>query len=108
MRWLVMFVSAALVAGCSSHKLTREQMPPPPVQQPVVWIRGDVKNPVLLWNDQLTLANAIVAADYRGFSDPHVITIIRRGQSYKVNPRDLLRGVEDPALEPGDTIVIER
>lgn len=108
MRCLALFVSAALVAGCSGPRLTREQMPPPPVQQPVVWIRGDVKNPVLLWNDQLTLAHAIVAADYRGFSDPHVITIIRRGQSYKVNPRDLLRGVEDPALEPGDTIVIER
>jgi hypothetical protein len=108
MRWLAMFVSAALVGGCSGPKLSREQMPPPPIQQPVVWIRGDVKNPVVLWNDQLTLAHAIVAADYKGFSDPHVIMIIRRGQSYKVNPRDLLRGVEDPALEPGDTIVIER
>ena len=73
-----------------------------------MWIRGDVKNPAVPWNEELTLARAIVAAEYKGFWDPHVITIIRQGQSYKINPRDLLKGRDDPPLEPGDTIVIER
>jgi hypothetical protein len=82
--------------------------PPPPAQQPVVWIRGDVKNPAVLWSEQLTLARAIVAADYKGLWNPRMITVIRQGQSYRIHPRDLLQGREDPTLEPGDTIIIER
>lgn len=74
----------------------------------MVWIRGDVKSPVVLWNEELTLARAIVAAQYKGLWDPRAITIIRQGQTHKVNPRDLLKGRYDPPLEPGDTIIIER
>jgi hypothetical protein len=97
-----------LCAGCAGRQIRVEQVPPPPNPQPMVWIRGDVKNRAVPWNEELTLAGAIVAAEYTGLWDPHVITIVRHGQSYKVRPRDLLNGRDDQPLEPGDTVVIER
>jgi hypothetical protein len=103
---LIVLLLTALCAGCSGPRV--QVIQPPPTQQPLVWIRGDVKNPAVPWNDQLTLARAIVAAEYKGLWDPHVIMIIRQGQTYRVKPRDLLSGRDDPALEPGDTVVIER
>jgi hypothetical protein len=106
MRLLV--IIAVLCAGCAGRQLRVQQVPPPPVPQPVVWIRGDVKNPAILWNEELTLARAIVAAEYKGLGDPHMIIIVRQGQTYKVKPRDLLQGREDQPLEPGDTVIIER
>jgi hypothetical protein len=106
MRLLV--VMAILCAGCANRQLRVDQIPPPPIRQPVVWIRGDVKNPAVLWNEELTLARALVAAEYKGFGTPHLITIVRHGQTYKVNPRDLLQGRDDQPLEPDDTVIIDR
>jgi hypothetical protein len=74
----------------------------------VVWIRGEVKNSVLPWTEEMTVARAIVAADYRGIGDPYSILLIRQGQTRKINPRDLVKGRDDLPLEPGDMIVIER
>lgn len=85
-----------------------QPLPMPAAQQPVVWVRGDVKHFAVPWNEELTLARAIVAAEYTGLWDPRLITILRQGEAYKVRPRDLLAGRDDPPLEPGDTIVIDR
>jgi len=77
-------------------------------QQPSVFVRGEVKNRIIPWNEDLTLAQAIVAAEYRGPWDPHSILIIRKGQTLKINPKHLLWGTEDPHLEAGDLVEIQR
>jgi hypothetical protein len=106
MRLLVLI--AVLCAGCAGRQLRVDRIAPSPIPQPVVWIRGDVKNPAILWSEELTLTGAIVAAEYKGLADPHLIMIVRQGQTYKVKPRDLLKGLDDQPLEPGDTVIIER
>ncbi|MCW5553561.1 MAG: MoaD/ThiS family protein [Verrucomicrobiae bacterium] len=64
---------------------------------------GSVRNPEIPWMDDLTLAEALVAADYASPRDPRQIVIIRRGERLPVEPQALLRG-EDFLLAPGDTI----
>jgi len=102
---LVLLVGLALT-GCVTR--TTQVVAPPAEQTAVVWIRGEVKNRAVPWDEDMTLSRAIVAAEYTGFSDPHAISILRAGQTYKVNARDLLRQRDDPALQPGDVVVIER
>jgi len=64
---------------------------------------GPVRQPEVLWQDGLTLAQAIAAAGYTDARDPNVILIIRQRERVPVSPRDLLAGKDFP-LEPGDTI----
>ena len=78
------------------------------LQSPSVFVRGEVKHTVIPWNEDLTLAQAIVAAEYRGLWDPHTILVIRKGQTFKINPKHLLWRTEDPHLEAGDIIEIQR
>jgi hypothetical protein len=102
---LVLLVGLAL-AGCVTR--TTQVLAPPAEQKPVIWVRGDVKNRAVPWDEEMTLSRAIVAAQYTGFSDPHAISILRAGQTYKVSARDLLKQRDDPPLQPGDVVVIER
>jgi hypothetical protein len=103
---LVLLVGLAF-AGCITKQTI--QLPAPSASQnPMVWVRGDVKNRAVPWNEEMTLSRAIVAAQYTGFSDPHAISILRAGQTYKVSARDLLKQRDDPPLQPGDVVVIER
>jgi hypothetical protein len=74
----------------------------------VVIVRGEVRMPVVPWVEDLTLARALVAADYSALADPREILIIRRGVAQRVDIRKLLSGAEDPLLEPGDIIEIWR
>lgn len=103
-----MLLLAGVMVGCKSTPIQVVAPPPPAEQRPVVWIRGDVKNGVVPWNEELTLSRAIVAAQYIGLLDPHAISVLRAGETYKVNPRDLLKLRDDPVLQPGDVVVIER
>ncbi|MBE0544021.1 MAG: hypothetical protein IH623_21975 [Verrucomicrobia bacterium] len=64
---------------------------------------GSVRYPEIPWLDELTLAEALVAAEYTSRRDPRQIVIIRRGERLPVDPQALLRG-EDFLLAPGDTI----
>jgi len=73
-------------------------------QEPAVWFRGDVRNQRVPWTEGLTLAEALVAAQYTGNWDPHRITLTRQGEVFTINPRRLLRGQDNPELEPGDLI----
>jgi hypothetical protein len=75
-------------------------------QQPAVWFRGDVRNQRVTWTEGLTLAQALIAAQYTFNWDPHIITVTRQGEVHPVNPRRLLRGQEDPLLEPGDVVEV--
>lgn len=73
-------------------------------QQPAVWFRGLVRNTRVPWSEGLTLSHGLAAAEYTGVMDPSVIVVIRQGQVYRVDPKRLLRGQEDPELQPGDIV----
>ena len=73
---------------------------------PVVLFRGDIRNPRVPWREGLTLAEALLAAQYTWNWDPHTITVLRDGRSYPVNPKMLLRGTENPLLEEGDIVEV--
>ena len=75
---------------------------------PAVFFRGDIKNSSVPWSEDLTLAKALLAAEYTGLWDPHAIVIIRKGETFKIDPKTFMRGAEDPLLEPGDTVEIHR
>ena len=110
---------AWLLVGCkSSQQRQASRMPPPvympqgmgqqmPHGQPAVFVRGDVRNPVIPWDDELTLSRAILAAEYMGRWDPHSINVMRGRYSKRFSTSRLLSG-EDMALEPGDVIEIRR
>ena len=70
-----------------------------------VYVSGDVQNPNIPWRDGLSLVNAIVMAQYRGFRDPQEIMIVRDGRTISVNPKALLKGEDEP-LQPGDRIIL--
>ncbi len=73
---------------------------------PEVYVRGPVRHPTVDWTDDLTLAQAIVAADYTGFMNPVLVRVIRHGQvAETMRGVDLLRHKDVP-LEPGDIIVL--
>jgi hypothetical protein len=75
-------------------------------QQPAVFFRGDIRNPRVPWKEGLTLAEAIAVAQYTWSWDPRQITVARHGEMFAVNPKRLLRGQENPLLEPGDVIEV--
>ena len=73
---------------------------------PEVVVRGPVRNPVLPWTEGLTLAKAIVDADYTGFMNPILVRVIRNGVMIEeMKGIDLLHGRDVP-LEPGDIVDI--
>ena len=74
------------------------------IQGPSVTMRGQVRNPVLPWTEGLTLAQAIVNADYYG-PDPRQILIVRGGRAIAYDPKNLLSGADIP-LQPGDLVEI--
>lgn len=73
-----------------------------------VFINGFVKNHVIDFTAELTLAEALVKAEYNGINDPHKIFIIRNGQPLEVNPRRLLNGLVNPMLQAGDVVELVR
>ena len=73
----------------------------------MVRVEGQVRNPVVPWQEGITLARALLAADYSGLFDPRRISILRDHQSYPVNVRKFLRGEDDPELLAGDIIRLE-
>ena len=81
----------------------------PQMQQstdPLVRILGPVKNPVLTWSDGLTLAHALVEAEYQNPNTPRSITIYRNNQPFTIDPQSVLQG-EDYPLFPGDIVYIQ-
>lgn len=72
----------------------------------VVRIMGPVRLPVVEWRDGLTLAQAIVEADYTPSGNPKAIILHRQGVRIPIEPALLLVGKDQP-LEPGDMIEIQ-
>ena len=77
-------------------------------QEPVVTVVGQVRNHTVPWQEGLTLAQAIDAAVYTGFSNPRLIRLTRGEESIEIAVRDLLRGANNPAVEAGDVVEIMR
>jgi hypothetical protein len=76
-------------------------------QRTSVVVIGPVQNPNVPWTDGLTLAQAIVAANYNGLGNPKEIILMRQGETTRIDPKDLLGGHDVP-LQPGDTITIRQ
>jgi len=70
-----------------------------------VTMLGPVRNPLVTWAQGLTLAKALLAADYYAKGEPKQIVIVRNGQTIPVDPKQLLAG-EDVPLEAGDVVNI--
>ena len=77
-------------------------------QEPAVFFRGMVRNLRVTWREDLTLAQALLEAEYTGALEPMKIRLTRQGQSHTIDVRRLLRGKENPVLEPGDLIEVLR
>jgi hypothetical protein len=74
-------------------------------QQPqTILVQGNVKNHILGWTEDLTLAQALIDADYQGLTNPRTIVVIRQGQANMIDVNKFLRGKENPPLLPGDII----
>ena len=69
----------------------------------IVTVTGEVRNSIIPWTEGLTLAKAIVAADYTAYMAPRIIRVIREGQTTEIKPSALLNR-EDMPLQPGDSI----
>jgi hypothetical protein len=73
---------------------------------PSVSFTGPVQSMVVAWHPGLTLAKAIISANYLGSGDPSAIVIHRYGQDIPIDPKTLLNG-EDVPLQNGDTVEIQ-
>jgi hypothetical protein len=96
-------VRAAFIAG-QQQAMQRMQME---ARQPRVTVLGEVRNAVIPWTADLTLARVIVAANYYGKTDPRLVIIQRNGQELRYDPNELLNG-QDVPVQAGDVVEIGR
>jgi hypothetical protein len=125
-QWVVSLAAGLLLlflgAGCASGKRQQSTAPRPATLGPgstvapaqplpteeVVYFRGMFKRQRIHWIEGLTLVQGLLSAEFTGQWDPTEIVVIRQGRTYRVNANRLLRGLEDPLLEPGDIVEIRR
>ena len=72
-------------------------------QNPSVTVNGNVRNKIVPWTEGLTLARAIVTAEYLGTMDPREIILVHRGIASRIDPKKLLEQ-EGPTVQPGDIV----
>ena len=119
---VVLIVGALLLTGCVSKgtadararaaflagqqqaaSVARETQ----LQGPTVTVVGEVRNSLIHWTVDLTLAKAVVAAGFYGRTDPTEIIIQRDGKEIQSDPKRLLSG-EDLLLQPNDVIFLRQ
>jgi hypothetical protein len=113
-----LFLLAVAAGGCTSRSKAQAQSQAAyaagqqqamvrmhDAQRTSVRVLGNVRNSEILWEDGLTLAQVIVAAECVGQHNPRQIVVVRQRERFPVDPNALLRG-EDMLLEPGDTVEI--
>jgi len=93
---------AAYLAG-QQQAMMRMQQAQMQSQGPCVTINGDVRNHVVPWTEGMTLAKALVAADYYGATEPGQVIIVHNGIASRIDARQLLSGTDFP-LQPGDVV----
>gem|GEM_PF-2515495 len=67
---------------------------------------GPVRERSVEWEPGLTLAEALVEAEYVGAGQPREILLNRQGQVVFINVKKLMRNLENPVLQPGDVVEI--
>jgi hypothetical protein len=77
------------------------------LQGPTVTVVGEVRNSLIHWTIDLTLAKAVIAAGFYGRTDPIEISIQRDGKEIQCEPKRLLSG-EDLLLQPNDVIFLRQ
>ena len=95
----------ARAAYLQGQQQALERMQQSQARGPTVTFIGEVRNQLIPWTADLTLARAIVAADYYGRTDPSTIVVIRDGQQTVYDTKKLLQG-NDVLLEPRDVVEI--
>lgn len=121
MSWFHFFCLGLLISampGCTSRAKARAEVQRAyaagrmqAIQQlqqangPSVTVLGQVQTPLVRWEEGLTLAEAIINANYLPPDEPLSIVILRQGQAIPVDPKRLLRGEDLPVLA-GDIIEI--
>jgi hypothetical protein len=116
MRRLLPFLLLAMICGCASkakrqaqaqaaYRMGQQQAYQQVIEARRINIRvlGPVQISEIQWSDGLTLAQAIVAANYTAKGTPRQIAILRQHERIPVDAQALLRGADYP-LEPGDAI----
>jgi hypothetical protein len=113
-RLLLLMFLALLMAGCVSKSKARleaqkayiagQQAAMAKLQtQNSVTVNGMVRNPLVPWNEDLTLGKAIVAADYYGKNDPGSIIVVHNGVGRRYDAKEVLKK-DDILLAPGDVV----
>src|SRR5579883_799514 len=118
--WLATLLCLSLAGGCVSKKkadarareaflagqrqaaMSNRQAQ---LQGPTVTVLGEVRNALVRWTLDLTLAKALVQAEYYGKTDPTQIVIQRDGKEIVYDPKKLLDG-DDVPLQPNDVIQV--
>ena len=118
MKALLPLLLVALLCGCVSKSKSQvrayeayiagQRDASAPARNPTVTVVGEVKNHSVAWVDGLTLAQALLSAEYQGLWDPRQIAVTRTGETYKINVKAFLTGTENPPLQPGDVITVSR
>ena len=70
-------------------------------------VRGQVRTPIVAWHPNMTLSEVLLEAGFQGRTNPHRITVTRQGIAYPIDIRRLLKGLDDPAVLPGDLIDLQ-
>jgi len=94
---------AAFLAGQQQAAIINRQSQ---FQGPTVTVLGEVRNSLVPWTVELTLAKAVIAAEYYGKTDPTEIIIQRAGKELTYDPKELLSG-QDVQLQPSDVIQLK-
>jgi len=113
-----LLILAAAAGGCTTHSNAKADVQAAYLagqrdayaamvrsQSTSIIVIGPVQNREIPWTDGLTLAQAIIAANYSAPGSPKEIILLRRGESTNIDSTDLLGGHDVP-LEPGDTITL--
>jgi hypothetical protein len=107
-------IRRAYIAGEQAARAQMQQaqapqstlQPMPSTTQPQVRVVGSVRNPVLPWSEGLSLARALVEAEYEKSTAPSAITILRNNEPLQINVQQVLQGADYP-LFPGDIVLIQ-
>ena len=117
--WMLLLLTVSL-AGCVSKSqakaqeraayirgqqeaVARIQQAQTQGQGPCITVNGEVRNRVVPWTEGMTLAKAIMAADYCGAADPGQIIVVHNGIARRIELQQLMSGVDVP-LQPGDIV----
>ena len=93
---------AAYIRG-QQEAVARIQQAQTQGQGPCITVNGEVRNRVVPWTEGMTLAKAIMAADYCGAADPGQIIVVHNGIARRIELQQLMSGVDVP-LQPGDIV----